>query len=243
MNVRDEIIKERRKFEQKQSLNALKKEFSGFLEGYDFSMQIEVTLDNYLPEYHLDYDKDGLFNFLNGISREMITNVKSYQCALFKEIVPYSHGWYYHCEDHYGGSIYIKNDGIIVYNWHYNYEKSEIVYAFESVLMSVYFTMFICFLPLFYRSINYTDKVFIKLDFIGIEKCVFFPPGGYKDYKSFNPRCELPIKRIFPLNLLNKQNKKLEIIYSIFTKLLAYCFNYNQFEIPKISIALVNKYS
>ncbi len=36
MNVRDEIIKERRKFEQKQSLNALKKEFSGFLEGYDF---------------------------------------------------------------------------------------------------------------------------------------------------------------------------------------------------------------
>ena len=53
MNLREERVKEIRKHEQENNLKALKKQFDGYLKGFDFNMQIEVTLDKYLPEYHL----------------------------------------------------------------------------------------------------------------------------------------------------------------------------------------------
>lgn len=243
MNLREERLKEIRRREQEKSLEELKKQFDGFLKGFDFNMQIEVTLDNYLPEYHLNYNRDVLFSYLKKISEKMIIQVESYTCFLFREIEPFSEGWYYYCDGYYGGSIYIKNDGIIIYNWHYKYEPSDTEYSFQSVLITAYFTMFLCFLPLFYRSIIYFGRIHLKININGIEKCVFYPPGEVTYYNAFNSRCELPIKRIIPLDLLITRDKKTETIHYIITKILSYCFDYTLFRIPEFCINIINQYS
>lgn len=151
-------------------------------------------------------------------------------------------GWYYHCDNSNGGSIYIKDDGIILYHWHYNYSDSLENWWFQSILMSAYFTMLICFLPLFYNEINYKGKLHLKLEINGIEKSVFYPHRNSSSRKvyPYNQTPFNPIKRIIFLNKITQREEKIRVIHEIFNEILSRYFNYYYYQIPNECMIFFN---
>lgn len=229
MNLSEEKLKEIRKNKQKNVLKDIKKRFFNHFKDNDFNMQIIITLENYLPEYHLKYDRNDLSKFLKDCVKQFKINVNSYLCFLFKEIERNSEGWFFYCEDDYGGSILIREDGIILYNWHFNFHRDDKEIDFQSVLISAYFSILICFLPLYYETIDYTDRINLELNFEDIEKCVFYPPKSEYGFKKYNNNCKIPIKRIFELEVFSQKNEIVNIIREIFLNILSRCFDYHQF--------------
>lgn len=232
MDLQEEILKKRRQNEQYQSLEKLKGIFGGYFRTHDFYMHIEITLDDYKPEYCLMYDKDTFPDILEGYSRELSTQVNGYYCRLFEELESFDEGWYYTCEKKNGGSIFIKNDGLLIYHWHYNYPEEKVPHILESKLMLAYFTMFICFLQQFYNSINYIGKISLSLNLHGIEHCAFQTPES-RELMRYNNTPYTTIKRIIFLNKIAQREEKVRIIHEIFTRILSRYFNYYHFTIPQ----------
>lgn len=229
MNLKEEKLKEIRRNEQENVLKDLKNRFFNLFKKNDFNMQVTITLENYLPEYHLKYDRNDLFKFLEDCISLFKINVNSYLCLLFKEIEPNSDGWFFYCDDYYGGSILINEDGIVLYNWHYNFNRDDKECDFQSVLISAYFSMLSCFLPRYYEKIDYNNRINLELNFEGIEKCVFYPPKSEYGFKNYNNNCKIPIKRIFDLKILTQKNKIVNTVSEIFLRILSSCFDHNQF--------------
>lgn len=243
MDYREEILKERRKNEQVKSLQELDKLFRWYFDEKIFSMHIEITLDDYKPEYHLVYDRDNLPLTLNEYSKMLSTHINAYFCKLFEELERFNEGWYYHCDKSNGGSIFIKNDGILLYHWHYKYSDSQENWSFQSTLMSIYFSMLVCLLPLFYREIGYEGKLHLKLEINNIEKCVFFPPSSSSSRKLY-PYTQIsfkPIKRIIFLNKLSQTEEKIRVVHETFNEILSRYFKYYNYQIPHGCINLFNR--
>lgn len=242
MDSQEEILKERRKNEQIKSLEDLNNSFKYHFIDHDFSMHIEITLDDYKPEYHLDYDRNRLPESIKEYSKALSTHINGFFCELFRELEIFSDGWYYHCEDSYGASIYIKEDGIIIFHWHYNYSDSIEQWGLQSILMSAYFTMFLCFLSFFYKEINYTGKIHSNLNINGIENCVFYPPRSSSSRKVFpyNKTPYEPITRIIFLDRLSQKEEVIRIVFEIFTRILSYYFNYYNYQIPIECIKIID---
>lgn len=242
MDIREEIIKQRRKNEQIKSLQELYQFIRWYFDENIFSMHIEITLDDYNPEYHLLYNRDNLPLTLYQYSKELSTQINGYFCELFRELDKFNEGWYYHYEDSYGGSIFIKNDGIFIYQWHFKFPGSREKWGFQSTLMSVYFAMLICFLPFFYNEINYEGKLHLKLEINGIEKCIFYPPKTSSSKKAY-PYTQIPftpIKRIVFLNKLSQREEKIRVVYEIFNEILSRYFKYYNYQIPRECMNLFN---
>lgn len=229
MNDREEIIRDRRQNQQNAILDKEKSKFYNFFKTRDFNMQVAVSLDDYKPEYHLNYRREQVFEILNFWVSEVNLGINGYQCVLVNEISTSDVGWYFNNDDKFGGSILVRTDGIILYNWHYDY--GDLNKDFQSVLTSAYFSMFTCFLCQFYSIIGYVGRIHIEIKMDGIELCKFFPPSYYDVSRrcyEYSSNCSMPLKRIISIeNLPLRMN---QFIYDIFISILSQCFNFNRFK-------------
>lgn len=235
MNDREEIIRERRQNQQNAILDEEKSKFYNYFKNRDFCLQVTVYLDDYKPEYHLNYKREQIFETMNNWVSQVNLGINGYRCVLFEEISKSDEGWSFYNDEKFGGSIMVRTDGIILYNWHYDYEDLD--RAFQSVLTSAHFSMLTCFLHPFYSILGYNGRLHIEIKMNGIEFCKFFPPSYYgvsrRNYE-YNPNCCMPIKRKISIEDLPFRMK--QFIYDIFLSLLSHCFNFNRFEFhPEIS--------
>lgn len=235
MDRRNEILREIRRNEQKKSLEELRNRFIYYLNYYDFEMQIEIKLDDYLPESHLDYNREILSETLENYASNLSIYINGYHCKLFNELSYSNQVWYDISEESEGSNIFIKNDRLIIYQWHFTYSNGVRENSLQSTLMSAYLTMFLCFLPLLYNDMNYNGRICFKLNLHGIEECVFYPPrsSDMRRPKSYNKKPFESIKRILPLDRITKKGEKRIIIRNIFLEILPRYFNYNYYRIPR----------
>ena len=110
--------------------------------------------------------------------------------------------------------------------------------------MSVYLTMFLRFLSLFYNEINYTGKIHLNLNINGIENCAFYPPGRSSSRRAYpyNQNSFKSIKRIVFLTRLTQKEEIIRIIHETFTKILSYFFNYYNYQVPSECVKIIDSF-
>ncbi len=160
----------------------------------------------------------------------------SQERLIFDRELMEGNGYFIHqCNNKYeGGSIIIDNRGFLIYGLHFNpyrrelfNERSELVYHLQLYEIVDYFLGFLKFMELFYRKIDYTNKIQISLTIDGLSKWQYFygePPEPQKHVR------ELSRDSMGTYNVRNILENKKVILEDIIGPMLN-CYNHPREEI------------
>lgn len=208
-----------------------------------YEIERTIHLDMLIKVVPMDY-KDRIFD------KTQYANLKRYlersankgpyidskdQASIFGELA-IGRGYLAHISDSpMIGTIFIKNNGLIIYNWRDSENKGEDPILLQDYYMCAYFLGFIDFLYKFYTHINYSGLIEVIFEMKGLRNWNYSPISKKlvkKHYYSYNEDDFEPIKKKIKLVDLEKIKFRFDIVKDLLSEvLLGYGFS-NGYKIP-----------
>lgn len=218
----------------------------------DLEMRIYVCPINYKSEMfqiHEDLKHDLIKNAFHG---PLINN--RYSAKAFEDLNVNRDGFYYINNQDFGGNIFIKKDGIIMYSWDFNDIAKKIlrrpIVLLDNEDSSLYtglllpfdemcgfFIAFLNFIHYFSRRMNYYDDILIIFKVKGIKTFGYSKITTIQVDKSVVKKYQHlefdPIEEIYKFHKSSNKEGKIKLIKNIFNEILLGYGDSNGFEISK----------
>jgi hypothetical protein len=120
------------------------------------------------------------------------------------------------------GSIIIRKNGFIIYNFHYNKIESRPRNLLPIYYMTAYFLGFLELISFLYKEINYSSKLKLVFDVQNITEWKYSPYPDFLEYedKTFRNLKFTVIEKEFYIRALENKERKFEIVEDIFTEMI-----------------------
>lgn len=133
------------------------------------------------------------------------------------------------------GSIIIKNNGSIIYNWRYSESSRKKQNWIQDYYMCAYFLGFLDFLSKLYNYINFSDSTEIIFEIKGIQNWIYSPISKkvpIEHFYSYNENEFIPIKKVLNLEDLKGIDFRFKITKDIFSDMLLGYGYTDEYKIP-----------